>query len=360
MFIAALVTVLATTVTNTLADLLPGVDAPDPPASTDTHPAPGDAACAAPSTTPASIISDIPGRYLCLYSQAAAHACPGLSWTVLAAVGKIESDHGRSRLPGVAPGTVNTAGAGGVMQFLDATFRSVVARYPPPPGGAQPPSRYNVHDAIHTAAAYLCDSGANRGDLRAALFTYNHSQTYVDQVLAQARRYQNAARDTRPTNPPDSAPGSADRAPPNTAPPTQPNPGRGPNSAGAAALAFARAQIGQPYLWGGDGPAAGEGGFDCSGLTRAAYAAAGIQIPRTAQTQYHAGPLLPTGTPAQPGDLVFFGTTGRIHHVGIALGQATLMIHAPDRGQVVRISDWRTMRDVAGLSRPVNRPRPQR
>jgi cell wall-associated NlpC family hydrolase len=55
--------------------------------------------------------------------------------------------------------------------------------------------------------------------------------------------------------------------------------------------------------WGGDG----DPGFDCSGLTHAAYVGAGIDIPRTAQTQYDAGPPLPAGTPLQPGNPVFFG-----------------------------------------------------
>ncbi len=81
------------------------------------------------------------------------------------------------------------------------------------------------------------------------------------------------------------------------------------------AVTFACGQIGKPYVWGGNG----DPGFDCSGLTQAAYAAAGVQIPRTAQTQYDAGPLLPAGTPLQPGDLLFFGTRQNIHHVRIFL-----------------------------------------
>ena len=63
-----------------------------------------------------------------------------------------------------------------------------------PPGGARPPSRYNPHDAIHAAAFYLCDSGAAR-DLRAAIFAYNHSASYVADVLARAAAY----RQTLPT-----------------------------------------------------------------------------------------------------------------------------------------------------------------
>ncbi len=59
-----------------------------------------------PST---AAISDIPSDYLALYEQAAA-TCPGLNWTILAAIGKIETDHGRSTLPGVHSGA-NAAGA---------------------------------------------------------------------------------------------------------------------------------------------------------------------------------------------------------------------------------------------------------
>src|SRR5690606_17149596 len=84
---------------------------------------------------------DIPAQMLVLY-QAAASNCPVLHWSVLAAIGKIETDHGRSPLPGVSSGE-NSSGAGGPMQFLAPTFDSVVARHRLPAGGATPPSRYN-------------------------------------------------------------------------------------------------------------------------------------------------------------------------------------------------------------------------
>nr|MDT0667221.1 transglycosylase SLT domain-containing protein [Micromonospora sp. DSM 115978] len=117
----------------------------------------------------------------------AAATCPGLSWTTLAAIGKVESDHGRSRMPGVASGTTE-AGAAGPMQFLAPTFAEVVARHPLPPGGANPPSLYNPQDAVHAAAAYLCDNHVAT-DLSGALWDYNRSDAYVAQVLTQAEQY---------------------------------------------------------------------------------------------------------------------------------------------------------------------------
>lgn len=253
------------------------------------------------STSPSqTALTDIPADYLTLYQQAAT-TCPGLDWAVLAAIGKVETDHGRSTLPGVHHGQ-NDAGAGGPMQFLQTTFDTVTSRHRLPPGGATPPSRYHPHDAIHAAAYYLCDSGARHGrDLRAAIFTYNRATWYVDKVLTHAAHYRATSADP----------------------------------AALTAVRYAHDQLGQPYRWGGDGPT--EGGFDCSGLTKAAYTAAGITLPRTAQTQHDAGPLLPPSTPPQPGDLVFYGTSpDHITHVGLAIS-TTHMINAPYPGAVIRI-----------------------
>ncbi|HEX5496352.1 MAG TPA: NlpC/P60 family protein, partial [Mycobacteriales bacterium] len=194
----------------------------------------------------ADATSDIPPDYLGWYQHAAADACPGLPWTVLASVGKVESDHGRSMLPGVHVGT-NLAGAKGPMQFLQTTFDHYAT--PVPPGGAVPPSPYDPRDAIWAAARMICANGANRGDLRAAVFAYNHSTDYVNQVLGWADRYA-----------------------------TTPSPLRPPNGAAGRAIAFATEQLGLPYVWGGNGPAHGDAGFDCSGLTTAAYAAADIDL----------------------------------------------------------------------------------
>ncbi|MGH8880741.1 MAG: NlpC/P60 family protein, partial [Stackebrandtia sp.] len=276
----------------------------------------------------------------------------GLHWSVLAAIGKIESNHGRSTLPGVRTGA-NSHGAKGPMQFLQPTFDAVTARNPVPPGGATPPSPYNPHDAVHTAAAYLCGNGArDNRDLNGAILAYNRSRAYVNKVLDTARAYDRAKpRSAAPASPSASPSAKASPAPKPPAPasssPEAPRVDDRRESAALAAVTFARAQIGKPYVWGGNG----NPGYDCSGLTTAAYAAAGIKLPRTAQTQYNHGPRLPAGAQLQPGDLLFFGTPRKIHHVGIFLGD-TSMINAPTFGQKVKIQDYRRLSDYAGAARP--------
>ncbi|WP_457471988.1 NlpC/P60 family protein [Streptomyces sp. TE4109] len=96
----------------------------------------------------------------------------------------------------------------------------------------------------------------------------------------------------------------------------------------AKVLAFARAQIGKPYVWGATGPAS----YDCSGLTQAAWKAAGVDIPRTTWDQVKIGTRVATAD-LRPGDLVFFYDD--ISHVGIYKGDG-MMIHAPKPGANVR------------------------
>jgi hypothetical protein len=132
----------------------------------------------------ARALADIPPPMLELYRRAAT-TCPGLPWTVLAAIGKIESDHGRSRLPGVHSGE-NYAGAGGPMQFLAGTW----AAYGVDANGDGVASRYDPVDAVVGAARYLCVSGAGSpAGLYRAIFAYNHSDAYVRRVLALAATY---------------------------------------------------------------------------------------------------------------------------------------------------------------------------
>ncbi|WP_245929060.1 C40 family peptidase [Murinocardiopsis flavida] len=88
-----------------------------------------------------------------------------------------------------------------------------------------------------------------------------------------------------------------------------------------AALDFAYAQVGKPYVWGGTGP----DGFDCSGLTQAAWKKGGVNLPRTSQSQYGAGQRV-SFNELQPGDLLFFYSSSP-SHVGIYAGN-NKMVHA--------------------------------
>ncbi|GAA4157292.1 hypothetical protein GCM10022416_58820 [Actinomadura keratinilytica] len=120
-----------------------------------------------------------PGSYLDLYKQAA-RSCPGLSWTVLAAIGQVESDHGRNA-------GRSSAGALGPMQFLPSTWRS----YGVDGDGDGKADIMNPYDAVPAAARYLCAHGAGKGgrQLYQAIWAYNHADWYVQKVLNLARAY---------------------------------------------------------------------------------------------------------------------------------------------------------------------------
>lgn len=137
--------------------------------------------CGAAASAPAPAGLDIPGDYLVMY-QAAARTCAGLDWSVLAGIGRVETNHGRSTLPGVHNGH-NEAGAEGPMQFLPATFTSVRQRHP-----QIGPNVYDPTAAIPAAAFYLCDNGYSSNP-RGAIWQYNHANWYIDEVLAQAAKY---------------------------------------------------------------------------------------------------------------------------------------------------------------------------
>jgi hypothetical protein len=134
---------------------------------------------------------DIPGGYLALYRASAKQDCPGLSWTILAGVGKVESNHGRAQLPGVRSG-LNSAGCcAGPMQFnLTDGPPSTWATY----GRGSP---YDPGDAIPAGARKLCADGAARpGGLVAAVAGYYGGTTanpptaaYVAHVRCAARAY---------------------------------------------------------------------------------------------------------------------------------------------------------------------------
>jgi transglycosylase-like protein with SLT domain len=122
-----------------------------------------------------------PASYLELFRASAVQYCPGLSWTVLAAIGQIESGDGQNNGP-------STAGALGPMQFLPSTWETWgIDGF----GETGPPDIRNPFDAVPSAARLLCADGATAGDqgLRQAIFDYNHAGWYVDEVLTLAAEY---------------------------------------------------------------------------------------------------------------------------------------------------------------------------
>ncbi|MGI9155184.1 MAG: C40 family peptidase, partial [Marmoricola sp.] len=131
-----------------------------------------------------------------------------------------------------------------------------------------------------------------------------------------------------PTPPPAPAP-----TPPPAPAPTPP-PAPAPSGGAEAAIAYAKAQVGEPYQWGAAGPSS----WDCSGLTMMAWAAAGRSLPHYTVAQYAATTHISAGQ-LRPGDLVFWGTTGSpgsIHHVAMYLGNG-MILHAPRTGQDVQV-----------------------
>jgi hypothetical protein len=134
----------------------------------------------APSTSTGST-STRPTSYLQLFQASAADYCPGLSWTVLAAIAQIESGDGQNDGP-------SSAGALGPMQFLPSTWAvwGIDAF-----GETGPPDVMDPYDAVPSAARMLCADGAAGGGtaLSDAIFDYNHADWYVSEVLALAAQY---------------------------------------------------------------------------------------------------------------------------------------------------------------------------
>lgn len=275
----------------------------------------------------------IPGDYLKLYQEAGKKY--GIPWNVLAGVGKVETDHGRSNLPGVRSGE-NYAGAGGPMQFLAPTFKS----YGVDGNRDGRKDRYDPEDAIPSAANYLKASGAPER-MRSALFAYNHSWDYVNLVLDWAKRYVGGEFEVVQANGIDC---EDERLPANVGGLVQ------------RIIAFAMAQRGKPYVFGANGPDA----WDCSSLIQAAYRTVGLHIPRTTFEQWPFGVKIDKGD-EQPGDLVFFnsgpGTSANNPgHVGMVIDDNKMIVAScatcvPAIGvKPYKRSDW------VGVTRPLARP----
>jgi hypothetical protein len=134
-------------------------------------------------------LRDIPSDYLRTY-QAAGSAVGG--WEYLAAIGKVETDHGRSAAPGVHSGVNFLGCCSGPMQFSVVGHPSTWERYGVDGDRDGRTSPFDPQDAIPAAAAYLQASGAP-GDWDAAIFAYNHAAWYVAEVKRWAERYRGAA-----------------------------------------------------------------------------------------------------------------------------------------------------------------------
>ena len=184
------------------------------------------------------------------------------------------------------------------MQFEPATFAAYAT------GPDRPLSPYDPADAIYTAAAMLCASGARGGSaagIEQAVFAYNHADWYVSEVMSWAAKYAAQGGSRAVADRDRVRHGSARQAVP----------------------------VG----------AAGPDAYDCSGLVYAAYAAAGIHIARTTYQWQQDGPVIPLSQ-IQPGDLLFSagsdGTPSDPGHVVMYLGGGQV-IQAPQPGEDVQI-----------------------
>jgi peptidoglycan DL-endopeptidase CwlO len=295
----------------------------------------------------------IPANYLFWYKRVGQQY--GVPWTILAGIGTVESDNGQSTLPGVHSGQ-NGFGAAGPMQIgIGGASGNTWGGLPVHPAsqvvngvatdedGGPNADVYNPADAIAGAAKYLTEFQVQTNP-SAAIFAYNHLQSYVQSVLLYAGQYAggnfSVASAVMPVG--NSVAGCATTA--GGVPAIQ-----APTQAVATAVSFAEQQLGKPYLWGGTGPDA----FDCSGLVMMAYRTAGISIARTSQVQWTTEQRVPASQ-VQPGDLVFFagsdGTTTSPGHVGLVIGNGK-MIEAYATGFPIRVSSYLN-RGAIGFTSP--------
>jgi cell wall-associated NlpC family hydrolase len=290
---------------------------------------------------------DIPARAMTGYAKATVRlgkeqqGCH-VSWVTLAAIGKVTTDHGRkggARIGDDGRATkpigtvevrdfygrvVSTPSATGPMQLPPALWQ----KWQRSAAGGKPDVQ-NVDDAALATGHALCDAGRNLtlgDDWWSGVGTLQEAPLFLHRVLATANVYGTVGKDRVP-----------------------------PNPAVLGAVNFAIDKIGLPYVWGGNGTEAGDLGFDCSGLTTAAYASTGITLKRTADWQFRSVPLIAGGTEPKLGDLIFYGNPAtKIHHVGLYIGNQQ-MIDAPTFGQAVQVHSYRKPNDdYAGAGRPAS------
>ncbi|MFI0212413.1 NlpC/P60 family protein [Streptomyces diastaticus] len=264
--------------------------------------------------------------------------CKGLRWSVIAGIGKVESNHADGRTikpdgtitPRILGPRLDGSGVGGNITAIydtdggrydgDATYDRAVgpmqfipSTWAGPSGadgnddGKKDPN--NAFDAALATALYLCGTGANdlrdEGQARRAILRYNASGQYADDVLGHIRQYDQLA--VTPLDGEATTGGTAGRV-----------------------IKLALAERGTKYVWGGGdihGPTGG--GFDCSGLLVYAYhQGAGITLPRTSQAMRSAGKAVGRAD-LRPGDLIVFNADGNWGHVGLYIGNGQ-MVHAPN------------------------------
>ncbi|MET8469937.1 NlpC/P60 family protein [Streptomyces sp. NPDC006422] len=189
-------------------------------------------------------------------------------------------------------------------------------------GARQAAAVGRVRDELREIDQLRADAEDTLDGMRAKKAELEDAKKKVKRKLEEARRLlarlTPSERDTAPQS--EHASRSAERS----------DLAQAPNSRAQAAISFAYGALGKPYVWGATGPSA----FDCSGLTQAAYKAAGVSIPRTTYSQIDAGRRVPRSQ-LQPGDLVFFYSS--ISHVGLYIGGGK-MIHAPNPSAPVRVA----------------------
>ncbi|MCG3756975.1 C40 family peptidase [Amycolatopsis sp. Poz14] len=283
---------------------------------------------------------DIPLRAMNGYAQATVTLSKEqpdchLSWITLAAIGKITSDHGRAQGNRVGEngtlakplGTVevldfyhrpvSTPGAAGPLQLSPAVW----SKWQRSASGGKPDIQ-NIDDSALTAGRALCANGRDLAtDWWNGVATLEPAPVVLHRTLATTNVYGTVGQSDQP-----------------------------PNPAVLTAVDFAIDQIGLPYVWGGNGTRDADPGFDCSGLTTAAYASADVKLMRTADTQFRSVPHV---SEPQLGDLIFYGApASKIHHVGLYIGNQQ-MIDAPQTGQAVQVHPYRKPGDdYAGAGRP--------
>ncbi|MCR3718851.1 MULTISPECIES: C40 family peptidase [Prauserella salsuginis group] len=289
---------------------------------------------------------DIPRRAMHAYATATVRLeqeQPGcnLSWVTLAGIGRTTSDHGREgdrqltrdgrptspigtiELRNFAGDVISQAGAEGPLQLSPAAWQRWAAT-----ASGDAPNIQDIDDAALTAGRALCDGGRDldQGQQWLAGVSALHDEPlFLHRVLATANVYGTVGMSDEP-----------------------------PNKKVLQAVTFAIEKIGLPYVWGGNGTEQGDAGFDCSGLTTAAYGKAGVSLERTAHWQYSSLPIIGPDEEPRLGDLVFFGDPNtKIHHVGMYIGNQQ-MIDAPTFGQAVQVHNYRKPGDsYAGAGRPV-------